>query len=328
MSESYLDLLRRALGNTAGPAGFLLNENAPFVEFLRRRLTPTARPATPTAAQPAAPTTPTAPTTPPEPARRPPVQATPTEETPETFEAMRQFQADLIARRQAGQAPEPAQQSQQQLSVLDMLRKRAARDMEGEALQRVAEFGQGMLASGSPNFFTMLGAGAQAARQGDISRTDRLRQLAEAERQDAAQRAEEAYRRDQARIQSERYAAEAPLRAAQARQADAMANFYTQGGPGAARGQVTPAVRIRAEGQVLTEARALFPDPPRDALNREALVAQVEQQRRNYMTQRLPGLIEALATPGQVTTPSTTGGGAANQPAPAAVLDLSGRPTR
>lgn len=108
--------------------------------------------------------------------------------------------------------PRPADLPQQstQLSVLDMLRKRMARDMEGEALQRVGEFGQGMLASGSPNFFTMLGAGARAAREGDVSRMDRLRQLAEAERQErslegqeAARRAEEAYRQESLRLRRE-----------------------------------------------------------------------------------------------------------------------------
>lgn len=319
MAETYTEMLRRALGNTAGPAGFLLNENAPFVEFLRRRLTPTARPATPTAAQPAAPTTPTAPTTPQEPARRPPVQATPTEETPETFEAMRQFQAGLREQQMQGAG------GGGQLSVLDMLRKRMARDMEGEALQRVGEFGAGMLASGSPNFFTMLGAGARAAREGDVSRMTQLRQLADLERQNAAQRAEEARRTEELRIREEDQRIMAPYRAALTEQALASAADLRSG---RGRGVITPAVRIRAEGQVLTEARTLFPDPPRDALNRETLVAQVEQQRRNYIAQRLPGLLESLGTPGQVTTPSTAGGGASNQPAPAAVLDLSGRPTR
>lgn len=108
--------------------------------------------------------------------------------------------------------PRPADLPQQstQLSVLDMLRKRMTRDMEGEALQRVGEFGQGMLASGSPNFFTMLGAGARAAREGDVSRTDRLRQLVETERQErslegqeAARRAEEAYRQESLRLRRE-----------------------------------------------------------------------------------------------------------------------------
>lgn len=117
-----------------------------------------------------------------------------TEETPETAQALRDFQTSLRSQHTATQ-PQPTQ-----LSVLDMLRKRMARDMEGEALQRVSEFGQGMLASGSPNFFTMLGAGARAAREGDVSRMDRLRQLAEAERQErslenqiAQQQAQAAY---------------------------------------------------------------------------------------------------------------------------------------
>ena len=108
--------------------------------------------------------------------------------------------------------PRPADLPQQSArsSVLDMLRSRMARDMESEALQRVGEFGQGMLASGSPNFFTMLGAGARAAREGDVSRMDRLRQLAEAERQErslegqeAARRAEEAYRQESLRLRRE-----------------------------------------------------------------------------------------------------------------------------
>jgi len=96
--------------------------------------------------------------------------------------------------------PRPA--AQEQPSVLDMLRRRVSREMEGQDLQRLSEFGAGMLSSNSPNFFTMLGAGARAQAQGDASRMDRLRQLADTERQqrslenqEAAQRAEEDYRR-------------------------------------------------------------------------------------------------------------------------------------
>lgn len=324
MAETYTEMLRRALGNTAGPTGFLLNENTALLDLFRRMRPGATRPPESPVTEPVAPAVSENPPSSfqqAQAARRPAVQpaARPAaEETPETFEAMRQFQAGLRNQQMQGTG------GSGQLSVLDMLRKRMARDMEGEALQRVGEFGAGMLASGSPNFFTMLGAGARAAREGDVSRMTQLRQLAELERQDAAQRAEEAYRREQTRIQSERYAAEAPLRAAQARQAEAMAAFYTGRGNAPT---VTPTLRLRAEGQVLTEARTLFPDPPRDALNREALVAQVEQQRRNYIAQRLPGLLESLGTPGQVTTPSAAGGGA-GQPAPAAVLDLSGRPIR
>lgn len=91
-----------------------------------------------------------------------------------------------------------------------MLRQRMAREMEGEDLRRVAEFGRGMLASSSPNFFTMLAGGARAQAEGDTSRMERLRQLAETERQqralesqEAANRAEEQYRQESLRLRRE-----------------------------------------------------------------------------------------------------------------------------
>lgn len=173
--------------------------------------------------------------------------------------------------------------------------------MQDEALRRASDFGAGMLASGSPNFFTMLGAGARAQAEGERGRMEELRRLAEAERQDAAQRAEEAYRREQTRIQSERYAAEAPLRAAQARQAEAMANYYMQGGRAGVAGLagITPQLRLRAEAQAATEARQRFPDPPSTTLNRDAAVEQVRRQREAFIAQRLPALLEALANPNQ-----------------------------
>lgn len=136
-------------------------------------------------------------------------------ESQETFDALREFQANLRAQHMTTQP--------QQLSVLDMLRKRMARDAEAEPLQRVAEFGQGMLASGSPNFFTMLGAGARAAREGDVSRMDQLRRLADLERQDAAQRAEEARRVEELRIREADQRLMAPYRAALTEQALATA---------------------------------------------------------------------------------------------------------
>jgi hypothetical protein len=167
-----------------------------YYEQMQSSLAPTAAPTQVAPAQPAVVTpnaaaTTTTPSTPARP-RPAPVQQN---ESPEMANALEQFQA---AYRERLAAARP----QGQLSVLDMLRKRMARDMEGEALQRVGEFGAGMLASGSPNFFTMLGAGARAAREGDVSRMDQLRRLAETERQQqeletrqAAQRAEEEYRR-------------------------------------------------------------------------------------------------------------------------------------
>jgi hypothetical protein len=89
-----------------------------------------------------------------------------------------------------------------------MLRNRVSANMQNEAQQRASDFGAGMLASGSPNFFTMLGAGTRAQREGERTRTDELRRVAEAERQARAQQAEEQYRRDQLDIERQRRANE------------------------------------------------------------------------------------------------------------------------
>jgi len=98
--------------------------------------------------------------------------------------------------------PTPPQQPQQAPSVLDTLRQRMQAQMDDESNQRLREIGIGMLRSESPNFFAALGQGLEAAETGSRSRMDRLRQIAEAERQQqeletrqAAQRAEEEYRR-------------------------------------------------------------------------------------------------------------------------------------
>lgn len=98
-------------------------------------------------------------------------------------------------------------------SLLDMLRQRTTSAMQDEALRRASEFGAGMLASGSPNFFTMLAGGARAQAEGDRSRTDELRRLADIERQqralenqEAARREEESYRRDRLRLDERRIA--------------------------------------------------------------------------------------------------------------------------
>lgn len=88
-------------------------------------------------------------------------------------------------------------------SLLDMLRRRTAGTMQDEALRRASEFGAGMLASGSPNFFTMLGAGARAQAEGDRSRTDELRRLADIERQQRALDIEEQRRRDEAQYRAD-----------------------------------------------------------------------------------------------------------------------------
>jgi hypothetical protein len=93
-------------------------------------------------------------------------------------------------------------------SFLDMLRNRVAGNMQNEALQRASEFGAGMLASGSPNFFTMLGAGARAQSESDRTRMDELRRVADIERQQRAQEAEIQYRNQQLEIERQRRANE------------------------------------------------------------------------------------------------------------------------
>lgn len=92
-------------------------------------------------------------------------------------------------------------ESPQQPSILNMLRSRVAGDLENERINRLAEFGAGMAASASPNFFTMLAGGTRAQAEGERSRMDRLRQLAETERQERALESQEAARRDQATYQ-------------------------------------------------------------------------------------------------------------------------------
>jgi hypothetical protein len=223
--------------------------------------------------------------------------------------------------------PDPAQflnqqvQAQQptQSSVLDMLRGRIARDTENEALQRASEFGAGMLASGSPNFFAMLGGGARAAREGDVSRMDQLRRLADLERQDAAQRAEETRRREELRIREEDLRVNAPYRAALTEQALATAAEIRSG---RGRGTLTPAalagIYQRAQAQALRD----FPDPAPGVPETNA----EKTDRLNKRAQRAEQLIAgALATAGQ--TPAASSGAApsvTSVPTPAAVIDARG----
>lgn len=89
-------------------------------------------------------------------------------------------------------------ESPQQPSILNMLRSRVAGDLENERINRLAEFGAGMAASASPNFFTMLAGGTRAQAEGERSRMDRLRQLADLERQQRALESQEAAQRDEA----------------------------------------------------------------------------------------------------------------------------------
>jgi len=98
--------------------------------------------------------------------------------------------------------PQQAQAQQpQQLSTLDLLRKRMASELENERAQRMSDLGNALLASRNRSLFGALGEGFRAQDEGARARMDRLRQLAETERQERALESQEAARRDQAAYQ-------------------------------------------------------------------------------------------------------------------------------
>ena len=214
-------------------------------------------------------------------------------ESPETYNALREFQANLRAQHMTTE-PQP-----RQLSVLDMLRNRMQSQIDDESNQRLREIGIGMLRSRSPNFFTALGEGFAAAEEGSRARMDRLRQLAEAERQERALDVEEARRQEELRIREAAQAAEAPLRAAQTRQALAYADFL---GRDRGQGQITVSQRLQAERDAASRARIAHPDLPAIPPPTAAQQAELQRLREAYIARELPRLLAAAANPGQVST--------------------------
>jgi hypothetical protein len=205
-------------------------------------------------------------------------------------------------------------------SLLDMLRQRTTGNMQDEALRRASEFGAGMLASGSPNFFTMLGAGARAQAEGDRSRMDELRRVADIERQQRALDIEEARRQEELRIRDEELRLNAPYRAALTEQALATAADIRSG---RGRGMITASQRLQAERQAIANARLAHPDLPAIPPPTAAQQAELQRLREAYVARELPRLIEAAINPGQMpaATPSVT-----SAPTPAARIDARGNP--
>lgn len=198
------------------------------------------------------PPAPPVPTVTPAAASTPPTLAAPGPSAPaqpggqETVEALRQLLAQFQTR-----AATPRAESQSG-GLLDALRQRVQAQMAGEDDRRLRDIGIGMLASRSPNFFSMLGEGFKAGEEGSRARMDRLRQAAETERQERALDVEEARRQEELRIREAAQAAEAPLRAAQTEQALANAAFLRSG---RGRGEITRADILRIGAQA--EAHAL-----------------------------------------------------------------------
>lgn len=235
-------------------------------------------------------------------------------ESPEMLDALREFQANLRAQHMTTDPP------QQQLSVLDMLRKRMANAMENEQAQRISDLGTALLASRSPNFLTALGEGFAAQEAGSRSRLDQLRQVAEAERQQRALDIEEARRQEELRIREAAQAAEAPLRAAQTRyylsraDADPTGVAFTRA-ENAARGAASAAANQAVQAENNRRSRAVPPLPPLTAAETTTLRDTVFRQ----------SLIErGFTPPAGAATPATPAAPAA----PAVRIDASGREIR
>jgi len=227
--------------------------------------------------------------------------------------------------------PAPSGQAQPR-SLLDMLRERSARELEGENLTRMREFGAGMLASGSPNFFTNLAAGTRAQAEGERSRTDRLRQLAETERQQRALDIEEQRRREELALRRQELEANAPYRAAQAEQARALAEYYRQGGRGAGaggpRGQITPERYAQIVSQADAEARQRFPNPASGMPESAAQAAERERRRNEFRDNRVRQILEGAAQIQSGGAPTPSAVDVTAPPAPAARIDARGNPIR
>jgi hypothetical protein len=223
-------------------------------------------------------------------------------ESSEVANALEQFQAAYRERLAAAQPP--------QLSTLDMLRKRLASNMQNEALQRVSEFGAGMAATGSPNFFTMLAGGARAQAEGDRTRMDELRRVVEAERQQRAQQAEEQYRRDQLEIERQRRDFERDPTNPRNRYYLAQAGYLNAGGAG--QGAVTRAetqrdraAREAGERAVRDEnARRARAFPAEPVLTEEEAAQLRDTTALRYLTQ--PGQAAPAAAPPGPATPRIT----------------------
>lgn len=170
----------------------------------------------------------------------------------ETIEALRQLLTQF-QNRAATPRPEPRSGG-----LLEALRQRVQTQMAEEDDRRIRDIGIGMLSSRSPNFFTMLGEGLKAGEEGARARMDRLRQLAETERQERALDVEEARRQEEIRVREQEQQLNAPLRAAQTEQALANAAFLRSG---RGRGELRPGDILRIGENARRFALQQVPEP-------------------------------------------------------------------
>jgi len=283
---------------------------------------PAARP-TPPVVAPTQPTTPavtpnaaaTTPAAEPRPATPAPAAAAPG--TRETIEALRQLLTNFQARPAASPAP---RQESQSSGLLDALRQRVQTQLAEESDQRIRDFGIGMLSSPSPNFFEMVGAGLRAGEEGTRSRTERLRQAVDVERQQRALDIEEARRQEELRLRGEDQASAVPLRAAQTLAALEQAGYYRAGGPGQGRGTLAPrdiaTINDRAQRFALSQVREPTPNSPEAIGDTPDKARQRQEQRaqiaRQYIADQYALL--GMVPPASVATPQAGTSGGAAQP--------------
>lgn len=239
----------------------------------------------------------------------------------------------------------PAPPQSQQLSVLDMLRRRMQAQIDDESNQRLRDIGIGMLRSTSPNFFVGLGEGLAAGEAGATSRMERLRQLADTERQQqeletrqAAQRADEDYRRRSLGLREREIALQGRPSYTVVGQ-DASGNAIVMDPRNPTQRQtlegVTPMQVANLNTRSEAANRQLAARLAEAAVNRDVAArastfqpALSETERATLRRQREAEILESLGlAPLTGTGPaaSTTGGGAG---APAARIDALGNPIR
>lgn len=238
-----------------------------------------------------------------------------------------------------GPQPASGQGQSGQLSVLDMLRKRMTNEMENEQASRMADLGTALLTSRNPSFFGALGEGFAAQDAGTRTRTDRLRQLAETERQEralegqeAGRRAEEAYRQESLRLRREE--------AARAGQVSGVPFLDDQGrvvlvnprtGETIRQTNLRPTQELRNQPRVLSQAdiarisRAATTRANTDVgilpgiMPTPAQITRRDELQQRYLAEDLEAARQGASGP-QGGTPAAPAG----QPAPSSVLRYSG----
>lgn len=253
-------------------------------------------------------------------------------------------------------------------TLLDALRRRLMPEVNAGAAQRLSDIGIGMLASGSPDFFTALGKGLQAGNAAETNRLQMLRQAAETEEQAAyrkaqldLERAKQAYTQDPNNPNNRAVLmqAEAAMTSAQAAVARAnreMRDPWQVTGVDAATGSlVATNMRDPRQREILTGTRPMaFGGRPLDARTYANMYNQAEsaalraypdpaipdaetpdqkarrmQQRRDYTNRRLQELLEAAQGFGSGQLPTPGGTAPAPTQEPGRIQSsLTGTPTR